>query len=64
MEGLQQVALTLLAIVALVLVLVVVVIYITYLERKVISYMQCRISPITESGLLVLCNLSRICSSS
>jgi NADH-quinone oxidoreductase subunit H len=45
MAGLLYLALLLVKIVALVLALVVVVIYITYLERKVISYMQSRIGP-------------------
>ncbi|HVY53815.1 MAG TPA: NADH-quinone oxidoreductase subunit NuoH [Gammaproteobacteria bacterium] len=45
MESLLYLALLLLKIVALVLVLVVMVIYITYLERKIISYMQSRIGP-------------------
>lgn len=45
MAGLLYLALLLVKIVALVLALVVIVIYITYLERKVISYMQLRIGP-------------------
>jgi NADH-quinone oxidoreductase subunit H len=45
MEGLIFLALLLVKIVALVLILVVAVIYLTYLERKVIGYMQARIGP-------------------